>query len=451
MTLSWFRLIPFLLSLGALLAQASLPPAPPTTASLAPPAQQIGVDCDDDVVEADRADEECTVGVASGKATADGRPLLWKNRDAQVRDNAVRAFADGRFPYVALVNASGGASVWGGANAAGFCIMNSVSRDLPGNSTKGPGNGAFMKLALQRCATVADFEALLGETARSGRRTRANFGVIDAAGGAAIFETGHTTHTRFDADKHKDGILVRANFATTQKGDRGKERFARGETLCHKLPSGQGLDHRYLLQQFCRDLLPPKSAQRGTAGQQDVRETIHRQTTVAAMVFHGVKPDEDPRWTTMWSLLGQPLFTVAVPCWPGAGAVADELRGAPRSALCDAARGLADQFYEPAPQQKEDGAADGEAGENRGEEAEVAGAIRWLRTEGLGELRTELLAAEDAILRVTAAQFATWREEGKGKPPAAAELLAFHRQQAAAALVAVRAAAEQRMPVGAGR
>lgn len=390
------------------------------------------------------ADEECSVGVACGRATADGRPLLWKNRDAKKPDNVVTAFGDGRFAYVALCNAGSKTAVWGGANAAGFCIMNSVSRDLSGDRKKGPGNGTFMQQALRQCATVADFEALLHETDQTGRRTRANFGVIDRAGGAAVFETGHTSFTRFDADQQKSGILVRTNFATTAKGDRGKERFARATALCSKLPAGRRLDHRYLLQQFCRDLQPPPSAQSGAADRQDVRETIHRQTTVAAMVFHGVKPDEEARWTTMWALLGQPLFTLAVPCWPAAGGVAAEVAGAPNSPLCDEALQLMARFYDPAP-----APPPGQDADKGNEEAETAPAVRWLHTEDLMAWRQQLLAQEDRLLQATALQLDGWRAQ---KPaPTAAAMLKFHRQQATAALQALRQLAGEFAPAGVGR
>ena len=93
--------------------------------------------------------DECTVGVACGKATADGRPLLWKNRDARQRDNVVMALADGKVPYFALCDAGSAASVWGGANVAGFCVVTAVARDLPEGPAEGPDNGAFCKLALQ--------------------------------------------------------------------------------------------------------------------------------------------------------------------------------------------------------------------------------------------------------------------------------------------------------------
>ena len=137
--LAWLSLLP--------LAAQSTPPRPQVPATAA----ASWVDADGE------SGEECTIGVACGRATADGRPLLWKNRDAQKHDNVVTAFQDGKTPYLGLCDAGAKGSVWGGANAAGFCILNSVSRDLPQGSTKGPGNGSFMKLALQRCTTVADF------------------------------------------------------------------------------------------------------------------------------------------------------------------------------------------------------------------------------------------------------------------------------------------------------
>src|SRR5215213_3848844 len=73
----------------------------------------------------------CTTGVASGRATADGRPLLWKNRDTKDPNNRVAYVpaADGRHAYIAVVDPGG--AVWMGANDQGFCIENSLIKDLP--------------------------------------------------------------------------------------------------------------------------------------------------------------------------------------------------------------------------------------------------------------------------------------------------------------------------------
>jgi hypothetical protein len=361
--------------------------------------------------EPEAADEECTIGVAAGRATADGRPLLWKNRDAHKPDNVVQPLADGKIPYFALCDAGDVKAVWGGMNTAGFAIVNSVSRDLPQGSDKGPGNGGFMKLALQTCASVAEFEALLQATNDDGRRTRANFAVIDARGGAALFEAGHKTFTRFDADQSDAGVLVRTNFATTADGGRGKERHARAEVIL-KAPAAKVLTPRFLLQQLLRDVQAPPSAQAGERGRLDARETICRQTTVAALVLHGVGNGDDPKWATMWVVLGHPLFQVAMPLFPAAGAVPMAVAGDPKSSLCDLSRRLREPFFVA-------GVAAPKPEGDEVEEAEQAGDLQWLRTDTMPVVRRSILFAEADILARHAEVVANWQQAlGQPVPPA---------------------------------
>lgn len=276
----------------------------------------------------------CTVGVISGRATADGRPLLWKNRDTSEERNEVRSFTDGRYRYVALINSGSPEKAWAGVNEHGFGILNSLATDLPGGSKTGPGNGRFMKMALGTCTTVAEFQALLAETNRTGRRTKANFAVIDAQGGAVIFEAGHKVFRRFDAndpDAAPQGFIVRTNFAFTGGGEDGRERFRRCEALCTAAMDKQTLNYRFLLEQVCRDLetdpqIParefhPRRWRREPAPKPlDTETTINRTSTTSAVVLHGVARGEDPRLATFWAMLGQPVFAVAVPYWVDAAA-----------------------------------------------------------------------------------------------------------------------------------
>ncbi len=390
--------------------------------------------------EREAATEQCTVGVACGRATADGRPLLWKNRDAHKRDNVVMALTDGKIPYLALCDAGNSDVVWGGANQAGFCVINAVARDLPQGSTKGPGNGGFMKLALQQCESVAHFEELLTKTNETGRRTRANFGVIDAHGAAAFFEAGHTSFVRCDADQSDTGMLVRTNFATTAAGSVGRERFARAAAICRS-PQAKSLTPRFVLQQLLRDLQAPASAAVGEKGLQDVRETIHRQTTVAALVLHGVKQGEDPQWTTMWAVLGQPLFSMAVPLWPASGVVPPVLAGNPRSALCEASKRLADAFYVanlPSATDPEEAA-----------EAEQPGAVRWLRQDAMAVVRRDIVFGEADILARYDEAMTDWRAAGAVPKPAA--LRAFQEGAAQLNLKRILALANQHAPVPVGK
>lgn len=71
----------------------------------------------------------CTTAVVSGKATADGRPLLLKNRDAGELQNRLVYFFDGKYTFIGLVNSpdKNNEEVWVGFNEAGFGIMNSAS------------------------------------------------------------------------------------------------------------------------------------------------------------------------------------------------------------------------------------------------------------------------------------------------------------------------------------
>ena len=94
------------------------------------------------------AAQGCTITVVSGKATEDGRPLLWKNRDTDSRRNIVQAFTDGKYRLLAVADAGRSATIWMGMNEAGLCLANSLSLDLPGGHKTGRGNGRFMKWAL---------------------------------------------------------------------------------------------------------------------------------------------------------------------------------------------------------------------------------------------------------------------------------------------------------------
>jgi hypothetical protein len=307
----------------------------------------------------------CTTAVISGKATADGRPLLWKSRDTKsLPRNEVVVYDGDRHRVLAVVNAGERAAVWMGVNSAGFCIENSLSRDLDvGGDKRGPGNGGLMKLALETCATVADFRALLERTNETGRRTDGNFGVIDASGGAALFEAGPRTFRMFDANDPEvapRGYIVRSNFSTTAQAvdpapDPARveatysgERYARACRLIDgQLGAGLGVD--YILRHLCRDMAddsgrPFAGTVNGPAGtlpaQVSTAATISRTTTVSAGVFHGVKPGEDPLLTTMWVQLGDPKFSIAVPCWAACESLTEAVSGEHGGAICSIATTL---------------------------------------------------------------------------------------------------------------
>ena len=293
--------------------------------------------------------EECTTAVVSGAATPDGRPLLWKNRDIDEQNNKVVLVTDGVLAAVAIASIGSSSSVWMGANAAGFSIENSNSEDLEGTATGG--NGSFMRQALTSCSTVADFEALLVQTNVTGRATQANYGVIDAAGGAAMFEVGNHTYRKYDATDPTDaplGFIVRTNFGFTGDGSgSGQVRYERAVDLLTAAALSGTLTHSFLLRSAARDLrndivdpypLPYEGGQDGRpAGFIRTVYSISRTTTRSCTVFRGVLGGEDPRLTTMWTILGEPVCSIALPVWPLAASVPVELGGPSTAPLGDAA------------------------------------------------------------------------------------------------------------------
>ena len=152
--------------------------------------------------------EACTSLLASGKATG-GSPVLWKHRDTGTEHNFIERVeaTDSTQAFVALFN--GGDSLlseaWTGMNEAGFARMNTASYNLaPDTARLKDREGVVMRIALERCVSVADFDRLL-RTLPKPLGVQANFGVMDRSGGLAYFETDDYGFTRFDVDADTAG------------------------------------------------------------------------------------------------------------------------------------------------------------------------------------------------------------------------------------------------------
>jgi len=75
---------------------------------------------------------------------------------------------------------------------------------------------------------------------------------------------------------------------------------------------------------------------------------IIRHSSASAVVIHGVKEGESPEFTTMWTLLGYPMTTVACPLWvEGGGSLPDLLTGndVGKAPLCEKALQLKKRVF----------------------------------------------------------------------------------------------------------
>ncbi len=279
----------------------------------------------------------CTTAIISGKATPDGRPLLWKHRDSDHAHNTLRFFSDGTFPYIGLVNADDlkGKQIWAGCNNQGFAIMNAASYNLRSKQDTTrlkDQEGVIMKLALQTCRTLTDFEHLLN-TLPKPLGVESNFGVIDAQGGAAYYETDNFSFHKLDVNNPAiapEGYLIHTNFSFTGRlnGGMGYIRYAQAEHLFHQAAAQNQLNVRFLLQKVSRNLEHGltgrnlKNEQPANAQNTHFvlfRDFIPRHSSVSVMVVQGVKKGQNPNQTVIWSILGFPLASVALPLWVAAG------------------------------------------------------------------------------------------------------------------------------------
>lgn len=294
----------------------------------------------------------CTTAIISGKSTPDGRPLLWKHRDSDNFNNKVVFEVGPRFKYLALVNSNDpDRHAWAGTNSAGFAIMNSASYNIKPrtDSTKIEDlEGYIMKLALGRCATITDFAQML-DTMPKPWGISANFGIIDAKGGAGYFEVNNFGYRFYDANSTTDapeGYLIRTNFSLSGEANQGAGyiRFNTATNLFKEAKASGSLTPEFLLTKASVSLrhdITGVDLSKEIAKADKLypfRDYIVRYYSSSTVVVQGVLPKEPTDFATMWVKLGFQPASVAVPLWVGAGGVLPELITAPdtqNSKLCD--------------------------------------------------------------------------------------------------------------------
>ena len=109
--------------------------------------------------------------------------------------------------------------------------------------------------ALRVCKTVQDFEHFLDTLPRP-MRVEANFGVIDAYGGAAYYETNNERYYKKDANDPNlapEGYLIYTNFSFEGRTDEGKGyvRYENAKKIFKEMRDG-GFTPQRIFQQASR-------------------------------------------------------------------------------------------------------------------------------------------------------------------------------------------------------
>lgn len=274
----------------------------------------------------------CTSAIITGKATPNGRPLLWKHRDTGELDNKVKYFKGEKYTFYALINSIDAMKneAWTGTNEAGFSIMNTASYNLKDDnvpSDQMDKEGEVMFKALATCRTLADFEKLLDKYKRP-MGVEANFGVIDAEGGAAYYEVNNDSWTKIDANDPKiapQGYLIYTNHSYTGRLDDGMGyvRYTAAEKIMKEHIGRNGaVTPKWIFQNLSRsfyhsvlgiDLNKDKELVEKCNGWFIDQDFIPRKSTSCSIVVEGVKKGENPANTVMWTILGYAPIGVAVP------------------------------------------------------------------------------------------------------------------------------------------
>lgn len=151
--------------------------------------------------------EECTTWAASAPATADGAPILVKNRDFRLEHLSlqvvIQAAPDTGYRYVCSGSAGSPGVFSAGINQAGLAVADThvCSKNL------GPGlpDYALMMHLLEAHDSVAAAVDYLRDVPRLGRN---NLVLADAQGHLAVFESGHHSYGLLSP---VDGYVVNTN------------------------------------------------------------------------------------------------------------------------------------------------------------------------------------------------------------------------------------------------
>ncbi|MDR2585082.1 MAG: hypothetical protein LBC84_02515 [Prevotellaceae bacterium] len=305
----------------------------------------------------------CTSAIVTGKVTSDGRPLLWKHRDTGQEQNRIEFITNGLYNFIALVDSPEPlGEAWIGTNQTGFSIMNTASYNIKDDNIKEMDHeGKLMFRALTICKTLSDFEFFL-DTLKRPIRVEANFGVIDAHGGAAYYEVNNHSYTKLDVNDPKIaplGYLIVTNFSYTGRFNDGMgyirqqtayELFAKEAPKCAITPLwiAQEASRSFYHSLLGIDLKKTDLLNSGTGWFID-QDFIPRKSTSASVIIQGVKVGEDPVMTTMWTMLGYPPATVMIPLWVAAGAQQPSILlssvSSPNAQLCEWAIALKNRSF----------------------------------------------------------------------------------------------------------
>lgn len=304
----------------------------------------------------------CDIAVVSSRVSTTGRPFIWKNFDCsqnwhqQVQYFPARNAAAGGsvmvYRYEDAIQLLTGSPITpsAGVNEAGFSMaITSVYEEYNPVHSATDLSTELMKDALEQCTTLADFEQLLKNWPLShfGCAVSANAAVIDAKGGAAMYElfTGYVAlgympirYKKYDANTGRVvnntgtvlnagkgdsfiGYYVRTNYNDYCPWNVGADRRVRAESLMTQMAGDKRLNYQNVMREVAKDVNGKQTSWTSSNTNYSTMYCISRACTRSGMVVDGVAAGGDPRLSVFWCALGEPSIAAFVPYFVGAKGV----------------------------------------------------------------------------------------------------------------------------------
>jgi hypothetical protein len=295
----------------------------------------------------------CTIGVINGSATADGRPVIWKSREAGI--NVQMMYEDNYFyQYIGSGN-SGSEYIWMGMNETGLAIANAIAGDLD----RLPGNGDCMLQALRNYATIDEFIAFLDSTNVTGRETQTNYVMMDATGAAVVLEVGTTEYWVYNTADTEYGFLVRDNFSFAGGGTTSTK-YELMNAVLEDLAQAGPIEWQDIFPQIIRDFydenhnpLPVPFEDRWDVnypyGYLPATYSNSGLSNSSVALMHGVTPGEPAWYSIMWTILGTPTCGIALPYWSVCPMIPQPAAGSPTVPLTSLATQIRQLIYNSTP------------------------------------------------------------------------------------------------------
>lgn len=289
-------------------------------------------------------DAGCTCGVVAGKASFDGRPFSWKNRDWNFKHQGVCFESGGKYKFIGL--GDNGTSTMMGLNTEGLALGNSTVSDL---NVSGGNNKGVMDWLLENCSTVDECRTAFDEATRgvanhynNGTSGHPSFTlpIIGKEGKAIYVEVGSRTKVRdennslvpayFEYDPldcgpsfvRKYEAVARANNTHRNSGGHddqstGGNRYYEARDHLHNAVIRDGIFDNDPLDNSGVTLAEMFQVSRW--GNPGYNNGNCRDMSLCTMIAHGIKKGENPKIAVMWSAVYKPDYVPYVPMWVDLG------------------------------------------------------------------------------------------------------------------------------------